>query len=240
MAQEFRERLTQAVIQEMERALQDPEQEPADHAQARAMTIGIANDGSIEANMSFGDLPTWLQDSHEVEVTPEGITGTISFHTNPHTPTLRFQNHATASITFKDPTTGEHQEQPLTEQQQDILDQYATQAAFQLTGVANGELLEEDPTGNRASLNGQELIKALLDRVEEATLLSRELARRAGLPDPDNYDPPILLSIATQAALTTATINLEILHNEISSEIEESGDHSRWDPPLWENDSQED
>ena len=61
MAQEFRQKLIQAAIAEMENALDDPgENDPSQHIQEKATYINMEDDGAIGVQMVFGEMPAWV------------------------------------------------------------------------------------------------------------------------------------------------------------------------------------
>ena len=218
MAQEFRQKLIQAAIAEMENALDDPgEDDPPQHVQEKAISIDMEDDGAVGVQMVFGEMPAWVTTDHQTEVTSSEISGTITLKTNPHTMRLRITSSATATISFQHQETGEWEEQQVTPEQQETLNRYVTQAAFQVTGMANGELLHYNAAENRAAIDGGELLDELETRVEEAALLAEEMANRMEKTDVDEDDPDYLMAIALTASLRANSLNLEVLADRLEA-----------------------
>ena len=216
MAQEFRQKLIQAAIAEMENALDDPgENDPSQHIQEKATYINMEDDGAIGVQMVFGEMPAWVTTDHQTEVTSTEISGTITLKTNPHTMRLRITNSTAATISFQNKETKKWEEQQITPEQQETLNRYVTQAAFQVTGMANGELLHYNAAENRAAIDGGELLDELETRVEEAALLAEELANRMEKADVD--DPDYLMAIALTASLRANSLNLEVLADRLEA-----------------------
>ena len=228
---EFRKRLTEAAIAEMGGVLDDPEADAVDHVEERSTSIDEDRDGTVEARMVFGGMPGWITESDETEVTGGQITGVLKMRTNPNTVIMKVRNSATATIAYRNPETGEEETQELTREQQETLDRYASRVAFHLTGVANGELLEDDPVGDRKGIDGRELVQALFTRVEEAELLADELVRRGILNKEDGEDGDIRSAVALRYALAGARINMDLLAGEIWVEVDGEDGERRWEPP---------
>ena len=242
MNQEFRNKLTEAAIREMQTVLDDPNQDPEEHATKRCTSINLLEDGRVESYMHFGEMDGWVTESHESSITDGEITGTIRLRTNPHSLILRITNQATANIFYLNPETGKPEIEKITPAQQQALDRYASKVAFRLTGVANGELLDDDDdtAENQETFNGKELLEALIDRVTDACILAEELAiretqggtlaEREELPDEEEY----LVSAGVMGVvqgLQATQVNLMFLTRMIMEKIEEDPEHGKWGRP---------
>ena len=241
MNQEFRNKLTEAAIREMQTVLDDPNQDPEEHATERCTSINLLEDGRVESYMHFGEMDGWVTERHESSITDGEITGTIRLRTNPHSLILRITNQATANIFYLNPETGKPEIEKINPAQQQALDRYASKVAFRLTGVANGELLDDDEDAeNRETLDGKELLEALIERVTDTCILAEELALRGSGSETlaEREEPPdeeeYLVAAGVMGViqgLQATQVNLMFLTRMIMEEIEENPEHGKWGRP---------
>lgn len=162
--------ITQANIRAMKDALMDPDTNVPEHALEAAVSISSGNGKIVTANMVFS------RDVHDHIVTYRTEKQTwMEQHRLAMGLTIR--NSAAATVSYRNPETGEEEEYPLTTEQQEILDAYAARAAFHLTGISNGELLgppaAEDVV---AEENMDEVMQRLGQALQEAHVLSEAAA----------------------------------------------------------------
>ena len=170
--------LVNATLDAMQHALDDPSVSVPDHALEKAGSLDDQEDGSVivDLDMAPGRGPTppaqhgtWTGEDGRI-----GLTETFEL-TTATTVRMNLTNLAQATITVRNRErkwTTAH----LTPEQQETLDRYATQAAFWLTGVANGALTycDEDPDDHQDQEDRRWII---MDQDQEE--IRRELGRQA-------------------------------------------------------------
>ena len=161
--------ITQANINAMKDALDNPATDVPEHALEAAVSIG-GDVNTVTADLIFtSDVPAYV-------VTHHTQTGTrMEQHRLAMGLTIR--NNAVATVSYRNPETGEHDEYALTKEQQEVLDAYVAKAAFHLTGISNWELLgppsAEDVV---AEENMDEVMQRLGQALQEAHVLSEAAA----------------------------------------------------------------
>ena len=211
----------------MQQVLNDPQADPVEHALKLTHIIGLTEDGSVEADMLFGDLPAWLAEPLRFESTDEGVAFTTELRANPAALILRITNRAHASISYRNPETGEYLQQQLSRAQQEVLNDYATAAAFHLTGTANGELLTTSPEDSANVANPQYILTQVEEHLEAVAIYAEELVTRAAVNSTSTEeDAPMDLahSLAMSAEAAAATLSA------LKALIEADPDQSRWQP----------
>ena len=137
-----------AYIAEMQKILNDPSIDAADHALDHSTYIEQGAEDSIEFDiMMIPDVPalTVTNEEHHVDLERNVLSSSFSLETNVGAARINFTTFARASISFMG---NDGWSQPnLTEDQQEVLDRYATAASFWLTGSANEALtyVDDDP-----------------------------------------------------------------------------------------------
>ena len=200
--------LLEATLAEMKRALDDPNTSTADHALENSGSLGNRPDSSIEVDLDMapggGPRPpaehgTWTDEHGKTH-----LTATFSLRTST-TVQMTFTNHAKASLAVRN-RDGEWETRKLTQEQQETLDRYASEAAFWLTGSANGALAytDEDP-GDYEDQDDRNWIINDLDQyyirreLGEQALICIGLARRTGQegrPDAAYLDAAMAIRLA--------------------------------------------
>lgn len=227
MTPKYRDLFTQAAIDEMQRVLNDPEVDPMEHALELSHIIGIAEDGTVEADMLFGNLPAWLAEPPSFQTTGEGTAFTAQLRANPAALILRIRNQAHASICYRKPETGEYLQQQISQTQQETLDAYATAASFHLTGAANGELLTTPPDQDAAFASPEHILAQLEEHLDAVAVYAEELLNRASQRQEDNQGPPAMfLAQGLMQTAYAADTNLTVLRALMEADL----DQSRWLP----------
>ena len=214
--------IVEATIAEMKRALQDPGISVEDHALDKSTSLGDEADGSIEIDLDMvpGGGPhrpaqhgTWTDEKGATY-----LTATFSL-TTPTTVRMNFVNHARATIAVAN-RDGDWETAELTPEQQETLDQYATEAAFWLTGTANGALMytDEDPDDYDDEDRNAMLIE--LDQMDVRRELGRQaltctsLAKRTSWDDRPNAAYLDAAALIRTAAAKVARANYRPGHGE--------------------------
>ena len=232
MATEYQQALLQAALNEMRRALDDPEADPATHALDLAAFIGENAAGTVQADMTFGDVPPWLATrpgglSIREDGKPEFSMG---LQVNPSAILLRIQNQATGSVWFRDQLSGDVRQIPLDPGQQQTIDEYARAAAFDLTGVANGRLVEPEPHEIAVSADPQELLDAISEHIEALEEFTQELHDRAEYRTNQDHDgeedPSLMAARALTLAVHSACNQLTALQTLSRKDLNQE----RWQP----------
>ena len=222
MPTEYQTAYLKAAIAEMRTTLEDPESDPADHATGITPLVIINEAGDVVADMSFGDLPHVLpnmtrpkpgDDVPEIPLAlsrPDPSRGDVLsqralYHINPSLIQLRLRNHAHATLWLQDSATGAMLKQDLTPDEQNTVDEYATAIAFDMTGLANGELVNPAPDELAVIDDGPELVRHMLVAAEALQDFTTALAGRAqadfNQSEDDEYEPDDLLLMAQNLAL---------------------------------------
>ena len=187
--------LLEATLAEMQRALEDPNTNIADHVMDNSGSLGDQKDGSIKVDLDMapggGPRPKAEHGTWTDEDGKNYLTATLSLITST-TVSMTFTNHAKASLAVRN-RDGDWETTKLTPEQQETLDRYASEAAFWLTGIANGALTytgedpddQEDEDDRHMTINDmdQEDIRRELGRQALACI---GLARRAGTEERPN------------------------------------------------------
>ena len=119
--------------------------------------------------------------------------------------------------------------QQVSADQQQIIDAYASAVAFRLLGIANGELLQDDPAANASILDAAELMLALHQRVEEAAILADELCSRGQANAENQTAKTVMTAEALSLILAGANNAATNLQLEILEEIADlDEDQHRW------------
>ena len=207
-----------AAIREMRRVLDDPESDPTDHALTTAGRIGLAEDNSVEAELLFGDVPMFVNPDNIPDHTETGPAGEIvhvaTVRFNDNTLSLRLRNHADATLWLRHPATGQQALVPLTKDQQETLDSYATAAAFHLTGVANGHLLENDAHGLGSTGASAEILAELdrlTSRLDDLTDGLQEQLTALYQDSSFHHDPLFLISRSLSSHAASARYQYQAL-----------------------------
>lgn len=235
MLTEFQESVLRATIAEMRRVLDDPETNTVDHAMEAAVTIGDGPDDTVEADLNVGSLPPFGPPSAPTLADPDTGTFAISFSlSTPATVTMRLTNSATATLHMRDQESGELTQPPLSPEDQETVDRYATAAAFSLTGVANGELMTIDPYSFAESADTDEILEKADELLDNLTLYVQALHQRCEQNTPA-YGQPGATAIAETAgtAISALTDTLSGCSKQlqlISAFIKADPFTSRWDP----------
>ena len=227
MNSEYRQQYTLSIIAEMRRALADPDDNPVDHACRHATTARITDAGAVEVSMSFGQVPTFLATRTTPSDTRESfVVDTVQ--TNPHTPVIRITSNYSVSLGFTNPESDDFEPHLLSEKQQDILNTYTAAAAFQLTGLANGELLHSDTAHTAPYLDPHEILNSISERLYDALTLATDLNDRAK-ESSDTNDPTANLAQGLVHALSAARSVLAPLQRAILDEHKQiPPEESRW------------
>lgn len=231
---EYQEAFVEAAIREMRRVLEDPEEDPEEHAAELAAIIGFADDGQVEAAMRFGQIPLYLRGQQDPppQLTPDGhLMFTASFHVNPSLLTLRFDNQAHASLWLQKTEEGNLLPVPLTAEQQDTLNSYATATAFQLTGLANGELLQYDAHGMGETASSAELLDEIDELSERLAILATALHIRARDSWEDSADDQPDGTFLLTESLAATSHALRNQYHVARVMIEAHPEAHRWEPP---------
>ena len=212
------ERLLEATVGEMQRALDDPDTNPADHALHNSGRIGENVDGSVGVKLHLvdhldldpvpGSLPR--PDEHEQWTGGDGrIHGRTTIDlTRPNTVQMKFTCRASATLSLQEEDRS-WTERRLSPEQQRTLDRYATEAAFWLTGSANGSLAYtgENPADyrhneeTRESIITEQLHEDVRWALGEQAAACLLLARRTGVDgQPDAAFQDAALAIRAAAA----------------------------------------
>ena len=187
--------LLNATIEEIRKALEDPNINTADHILDKSRSL---DEGTVNIDLAPGKGPNPIP-SHGTWTDDDGRSyPTTTFDLNtPTTVRMNFTTHAKASLDIRN-RAGEWITRELTPEQQEVLDQYAAEGAFWVTGIANGALGYTDenpadyPEGEELDLLITELDQEDIRRLLESNALACiGLARRAGAT-PDNPDAAYL------------------------------------------------
>lgn len=197
MEDTFRKAMPRAVIDKMNRHLDGEEHyEPEEHIQGWLSSVGGDAQDTIEVTLTMPGLPRWIQGEQSVTPIPEGhLEARMTMQANPRAPTLLIRTAVTGQLAFQDPD-GELESVPLDDAQQETLDRYCQQVAFLLTGLLNGQLLE-DQVATQAEDYDNEDLQQELDKLLPKTARILEVLRvRAEVKDtchrrwPTSSPPP--------------------------------------------------
>ena len=200
--------LLEATLSKMKQALDDPNISITDHALENSGSLGDDPDGSIEVDLDMvpGGGPhqptehgTWTDEHGKTY-----LSATFNLSTST-TVRMTFTNHAKASLAVRT-RAGDWETRGLTSEQQDTLDRYASEAAFWLTGTANGALTytDEDPDNYEDQddqnwiINDQDQY-CIRQELGEQALICIGLARRTGQegrPDAAYLDAAMAIRLA--------------------------------------------
>ena len=168
MLTEFQQSVLSASLREMQRALEDPETDPGEHAGEHAHLVGFPDDNTLHADLDFTGLPVFrlTEDGPETAGPP----------VRPSTISLSITPNATATLAMENPDTGEDMTLPLSPGEQDTVNQYANAACFHLTAVAYGTFNDHDQAG--AEPETEDIINSVKDVIEHLRACAQVLARR--------------------------------------------------------------
>ena len=161
--------ITQANINAMKDALDNPATDVPEHALEAAVSIG-GDVNTVTADLIFSNgIPAYAV-THRTQTETRMEQNRLAM-------CLTIRNSAVATVSYQNPETGEHDEYALTQEQQEILDAYVAKAAFHLTGISNGELLGPRAVEDIVAAEDMDEAMERLDQaLKEARILSEALA----------------------------------------------------------------
>ena len=202
----FRSAMTRAVIDKMNRHLAGEDHyESEDHIQEWLSSVGGDPQDTIEVTLTMPGIPDWIQGEQNVTPTPEGrLEARLTMKANPRTPTLLIRTSVTGQIAFQDPN-GELESVPLDDAQQGTLNRYCQQVAFLLTGLLNGQLLEDQIAAQAEEYDDEDLQQELDKLLPKAARILEILRARVEV---EGHLPPQVADV-NAAALAHASEALE-------------------------------
>ena len=142
---------------------------------------------------------------------------------------IRVTPRAHATLSHRNQDTRDEEPCGLTDQEQEILNDYATKAAFHLTGIANGQLLKENIEDMAYTADIDDVFDQLQELIVDASVLSEELSarltRRVNVDDwiPDDWNST--LSVTIDSCIQTAKLLIESIIDPPEPEGPEVPDH---------------
>lgn len=205
-----------AYINDMQRVLDNQETDPADHALQNSVWLNNGPEGSFEfALMLIPDIPAMPVREHRQWLDEDGLHGQITLGPTQGSAVIRFTNFARASITLHGGTDDDPQPLTLTDEQQEILDRYATAVSFWITGTVNGALTYADEEPDELDEADQEQLEIETEHTSlryEIGLLANHCLQLAQEHSPDDTPNPAYL--AAGYTLRKAAAQLARAQNE--------------------------